>query len=69
MAAILKLLWATEIHQEPELESCCLEVIEHLRRMCRQQRGQCFSLDDDLVKANEIGEVVFIQRLALVENL
>ena len=36
--------------------------------MSGQQRWQSLGLDDDLVKADEVGDINLIERLALVDN-
>ena len=69
MTTVLKLLGTAEIHKEPKLESRCLKVVEHLSRMCRQQRRQGLGFYNDLFKTDEVCKITFIQGLPLIENL
>lgn len=43
-----------EIDEKPELESCCLEIVEKLRRMALIQRFCCLQFDNDLIEADDV---------------
>ena len=58
-----------EVQQDANRFSGRLEVIDHLRLLDRRQLSDSLDFDDYLFKADEIGDILLRQGVALIQDL
>src|SRR5579859_1539332 len=59
---------AAEVDQEPYAEAGCFQVVEHLGFLFPGQLIEGFQLDNDIVIADEVGDVLLFELVAFVSN-
>lgn len=59
---------ASKVNQQADAHTCSFEIVDQLRFFFAGKPIDCLQFNNDLVKANQIGNVFFVQALPFIIN-